>query len=83
VHVAPIRIEVDDRVAHDLSRTVVGDVAAAAGLVDLDTPGRQRVRRRQNMRAAAIAASPKRQHGRVLDEQQQIIDPPSLALGDK
>ena len=38
---------------------------------------------RQNVRATAISADAQRQHRWVLDEQQQIVHPPGLALGDE
>jgi hypothetical protein len=53
---------------------VIGDIAAAARLVDFDAPGSQRFRRDENMRSAAVAADTERQDGGVLDEQQHIVD---------
>ena len=43
MHVAAIGLQVEDRIADDLAGAVVGDVAAAPGLVDLDAARRQRV----------------------------------------
>ena len=37
MHVASVRSKIEDRVADDLTRAVIGDVAAAASLVDGDT----------------------------------------------
>jgi hypothetical protein len=83
VDVATIGIEVNDRVAHDLAGTVVGHIAAASGLEDLDAPGGQHVLGRQNVGTTAVAADAQGQHRRVLDEEQQIADVPRLALGDE
>ena len=37
MHVASVRSKIEDRVADDLTRAVIGDVAASASLVDGDT----------------------------------------------
>src|SRR5205823_956952 len=84
VHVAAIRLQVDDRVADDLPRTVIRDIAAASGLVDLDAAGRQRVGRGEDVRSAAVAAHAERQHVRMLDEHQRVDDlnvPPGTSSG--
>ena len=49
MHVAAIGLQVDDRVADDLAGAVVGDVAAAPGLVDLDRRARPAPRRGARM----------------------------------
>src|SRR6476659_4542793 len=41
VDIAAIRLEVENRVSDDLAGAVVGDVAAAAGLMELDLAGSQ------------------------------------------
>ena len=41
--VLPIRPEVEDGIRHQLARAVVGDVAAASGLDDLDAARGQRL----------------------------------------
>jgi hypothetical protein len=83
VHVAAIRLQIDDRIADDLSWTVVGDVAAAAGLVHGDAARRERIGRRQDVGAAPVAADAKREHVRMLDEQQLIVDLILAPLVDK
>src|SRR4029079_11482197 len=50
VHVAPLRLQVEDRIADDFPGTVVGDVAAASRFVDLDAAPRQRIVGRENVR---------------------------------
>ena len=47
--VAAIRIQIDDRIADELARPVVGDVAAAAGLEDLDAFGREGISGRDDV----------------------------------
>ena len=74
VDVAAIGLEIDDRIADELPGPVVGDVAAAAGLVDLDAARRERIRRREDVRAPAVAAHAERQDVRMLDEQQHVVD---------
>ena len=74
MHVAAIRLEVHDGIADDLAGAVIGDVAAAAGLVDLDAARVQHLGRREDVRASAVAADTERQHVRMLDEQQQVAD---------
>ena len=83
VHVAAIGLQVDDRVADDLAGAVVGDVAAAAGLVHLDAARGQRLGGRENVRSAAVAAHAERQDVRMLDEQQQIADAARAPLLDE
>src|SRR5512138_1900550 len=74
VDVAAIRPEIDDGIPDDLAGSVVGDVAAASGLVHLDAAGRKRFGRREDVTTATIAAYAKRQYVRMLDEQEQIAD---------
>src|SRR5258707_1636313 len=42
--VPTVRAEGDDRIPHELPRTVIGDLAAAIALHDLDTTGREPLR---------------------------------------
>ena len=72
MNVAPIWLQIQDGIPHDLPGSVIGDVAAAARLVDFDAPGSQRFGRDENMRSAAVAADTERQDGWVLDEQQRV-----------
>ena len=83
MHVAAIRLQIHDRISDDLAGTVVGDVAAASGLVHLDAARRQRFGCREDVTAAAVAAHAERQHVRMFDEQQQIADAVRAALFDE
>jgi len=49
VHVAAVGPQIDDRISDDLPRPVVGDVATAAGLVNLDPALGQSVAAGQDM----------------------------------
>ena len=60
VHVAAIGLQVDDRIADDLAGAVIRDVAAAAGLGDLDAEFSKPFVRDQHVRAAAVALHAKR-----------------------
>ena len=71
VHVARVaRREVDDRVADELARRVIGDVAAARDLVHADAARRERVRGDEQVLAARAAAE--RHDRRVLEQQQRV-----------
>jgi len=74
VNVAAIRLQVDNRVAHDLSGTVIGNVAAAPGLVHFDAAGGKRFRGRQDVRAPAVSADAEREDVRMFDENELIVD---------
>src|SRR5204862_73257 len=54
--VAPVRAEVDDRITHELPRPVIGDLAAAVALLDLNPPLRQPLRARQNVGGGRFAS---------------------------
>ena len=57
VHIAPIRLEIDYGIADELTGAVIGDVAAAPRFVHLDAPGREHLRRRDDVRSGAVASS--------------------------
>src|SRR5262249_18280805 len=58
----------------DLSGSVVRDVAAATGLVHVDSTAGQRVVGRENVRSAAVPADAERQDVWMFDEKQEIAD---------
>ena len=59
VHVAAIRLQIDDRIADELTGTVVGDVAAAAGLEQADAaPPRAPQARSQDVRQIVAGLDP-------------------------
>ena len=72
--VLAIRLEVDDRVADELPGTVEGDVAAAAGLVHLDALRRERAGVGADVGGRAARPDAERDDGRMLDEQQRVVD---------
>jgi hypothetical protein len=81
--IAPIGSQVDDGVAHDLAWAVVGDAAAATGFVDVDASGGERLGRRQDVRAPAVAPNTERKHVRVFDQKEQIADRTGAAVVDE
>ena len=77
--VAAIGIEVDDRVAHDLPRPVIGDVAAAPGVEHLDAQAAEPLRRGEDV-AAAVLLDADRQDVGVLQQQQRVGNSAGSAL---
>jgi hypothetical protein len=73
MHVAPIRTEVDDRVADKLTGTVIGDISAAPRLVDFYPTLRQKLTAGEDVRTPAVAFDAQRQHMRVLHKQQYVV----------
>ena len=72
LHVAPVPLEVEDRVADELARPVEGGLAAAVRLDDLD------VGVVRDMELAVVGAAPERDDGRVLETADRVsgIAPP-------
>ena len=64
--------EIEDGVADELARPVVGHVAAAAGLDPVDAARRERLRRVEDV--ARLGATAERDHRLVLDEQHHVAD---------
>ena len=62
---------------------MIGDVAATPRLVHLDAARGQLGGRGEDVAAAAVAAHAKRQHVRMLDQQEQIADLAALPLFDE
>jgi len=81
MHVAPVGGKVEDRIADELARSVVRDVAAAAGLEDLEALRLQRRLREEDVLGARVA--PKGEYGIVLEQEERIRDPARLALRDE
>src|SRR5258708_4369635 len=63
-HVALPFSQIDDGVADDLTGTMIGYVAAAVGVLEIDPGPRERFRRGQQIFVAAVAAP--RDHVRML-----------------
>jgi hypothetical protein len=78
--VAAARVQVDDRVTNELAGPVVGDVAAAARLVDLDPARSKHVRARQNVSASAVAAHAEGQDVGMFEQEQRIADDAGSAI---
>jgi hypothetical protein len=79
--VAAAGAEVQDRIAHDLPRAVVRDVAAPTRLEDLDPPTAQLVLGQKQVLAPRVAAE--RDDGVVLEEQERVGYRLPLALLDE
>src|SRR5262245_37427397 len=74
MHIAAIGTKVEDRVSHELTGSVVGDVAAAPRLVDFDSALSEQLPTCQDMAAPAVSLHAKRQDMRVLHEQEHVVD---------
>jgi hypothetical protein len=70
--------QVEDGVAHQLARAVIGHVAAAADLVDGDAAADQQLVGGKDIRALRVTTQG--YHPRMLEQQQHI---PDAALGDE
>ncbi len=64
-------LEIDDRVTHELARTVEGDIAAPLDLEQLDSFALQKLRRGNEVLLFTAAAQG--DDGRVLDEQEHVL----------
>ena len=73
--------QVEDRVADELPRPVIGHVPAAVDLVEGNAARGQQLIGRENVGAPRVAAQ--REHGRVLEQQQHVADAPRGAQGDE
>ena len=79
--VPPVGREVEDRVADHLSGAVIGDVAATAGLEDVETALAQKLGWEEHVLLPRVA--PEGEDRVVLEEQQLVLDAPGLSLGDE
>jgi hypothetical protein len=64
--------EIDDRVADELTGSVVRDLPSAIGVDDVDTSRAQRVRVPQHV--VVCSAATDRVDVRMLEEQQRVVD---------
>ena len=83
MHIAAIGTKVDDRVSHELTGSVVRDVAAATRLVDFDSALSKQLASCQDVRAPAVSFYAERQHMRVLHEQEHVVEMSRLTLLDQ
>jgi hypothetical protein len=81
VQVAAVRLEVEDRIADELAGTVVRDVAAAAGLEDVDAE--QPLLSASSMRTCSGAGRAERDDVRVLEQEQRVAGSRPPAPGDE
>lgn len=70
--VAPVTVQIDDRIAYDLSRAMVGDIAASFDFIYRDIVFSQKICRGKYIIAAA--ADSKSDDGRMLQQYQGIAD---------
>lgn len=75
----PERIQIHDGIGHELTGTVVGDVAAAIGLFDHDACPAEGIARREQMRSRIGPPRNRDDRGIVLNEQQVRVRPPRIA----
>jgi hypothetical protein len=83
VNVATVGVQVDDRIADNLPGPVIGDIAPATGLVNVDAARGEGVGGRKNVRAAAVAAHAERQDVGMFEEEQRVADSASTAIFDE
>ena len=72
--VLSIRLEVEDRIADQLSRAVIGDVAAASGLDDLDAARGQRLGGGDDVRPGLGELHAERDDMGMFEQQQRVGD---------
>ncbi len=80
-HVTPDRAQVQDRISHNLSRPVIGNVSAAIRGMKLHALLPQHVFRRQQI--LPLAASPQRNHVRMLAKKEHILHRAGLPRSHK
>src|SRR5436190_14827872 len=83
VHVAAFGLEVEDRIADELTRAVIRHVAAAAGLEQADALRGERLGRLEHVRQIVARLDAERDDVGVLEEQQRVGDLSALALLDE
>ena len=74
VDVSAIRLEVEDGIADELARAVVGDVAAAPRLAQLDAERLEPLGRREHVRPRGLGAAAEGDHVGMFQQQQDIPD---------
>lgn len=83
VHVQTIGMQIENRIADELSRTVIRDVAAAPGFEDVDAGRLQRIGRGTHVRPPTVASDAERQHARMFDQEQKVVDVAGATLLDE
>ena len=77
--VTAVGVEVDDRVADELAGAVVGDVAAAAGLVDFEAARAEELGRHEHV--IDLGGATQREDRLVLEQEQRVRDLAALPRG--
>jgi hypothetical protein len=83
MHITAIRPEIEDGITDELPGPVVGDVAAASGLMNLNAFSRERGRRRDDVRAAAASFGAEGDDWRMLEQQQRVANPSGAPIFDQ
>ena len=76
----PLAAQIDDGVADELTRAVIGHVAAAIDLMHFNSAARQPLVANQNVGVRRVA--PQRNHRRMLQQQERVTDEVLLARRD-
>src|SRR5688500_18165402 len=74
VHVTAIGMEIEDRIANELTGTMIGDVAAPPGLMKFDVPRREQLRRRDQMRTCGVRFDAERDDMRMFEQKEEVGD---------
>ncbi len=83
MHVLSIRPQVENRIRDELSGAVIGDVAAAARLMDLHAARLQHVGRRDDVRSRRIALHTEREHVGMLEQDERVGNAIGAAVLDE
>ena len=83
MHVAAVRPQVEDRIANQLTRTVIGHITAAARFDDVDTEPAQGLGCGEDVLAGIRALHPDGDDGWMLQQQQQIVRAAGLTILDE
>jgi len=83
VHVAAIRLEVENRIADHLAGAVISDVATAAGLVNGDPEFVQTCGGGKDVRASAVTFDSEGDDRGMLQQHQHVADRPGAPLLDE
>jgi hypothetical protein len=74
VHVAPVRLQVQDGVTNDLAGPMVRNISATPGLVDLDTARSKDLGAGEDVRSSPVAAHAQGEDVWMLHEEQQVVN---------
>jgi hypothetical protein len=83
VYIASIRLQIEDWVADELPRTVIGDVATPSRLVHFDLPRREQFGRRDQVRSRRIGIDAKRDDVGMFEQEKEIRHVPRSTRFDE